>query len=175
MSFNQWMVSDQDSVTNSRKTKILYMAISFTVGFITFLVYMFVWYLCTRQRRNSNRVGALQLTDTGGISKAALAALPINVYKHAITSTDTSNNTSLDCAVCLAQVQGGEKVRKLPKCKHLFHVECIDMWLYSHSTCPICRCDVRSDVSTEKKKGETSRVGAVPAPIPVMVAALPPV
>lgn len=41
------------------------------------------------------------------------------------------------CSVCLGRVQPGEKVRRLPLCKHLYHVECIDMWLASHTT---CRC-----------------------------------
>lgn len=27
----------------------------------------------------------------------------------------------------------------LPKCKHGFHVECIDMWFHSNNTCPLCR------------------------------------
>uniref|UniRef100_A0A0E0CIK1 RING-type E3 ubiquitin transferase n=1 Tax=Oryza meridionalis TaxID=40149 RepID=A0A0E0CIK1_9ORYZ len=47
------------------------------------------------------------------------------------------------CAVCLEDVRGGETVRRLPACGHLFHVECIDMWLHSpHLTCPMCRCVV---------------------------------
>lgn len=32
--------------------------------------------------------------------------------------------------------------RKLPKCEHVFHMECIDMWLHSHATCPVCRAAV---------------------------------
>ncbi|RCV21864.1 hypothetical protein SEVIR_4G140800v4 [Setaria viridis] len=46
------------------------------------------------------------------------------------------------CSVCLGTVQAGEMVRRLPLCKHLYHVECIDMWLASHTTCPLCRADV---------------------------------
>jgi len=44
------------------------------------------------------------------------------------------------CSVCLEDVRGGEMVRQLPACMHLFHVGCIDMWLHSHRTCPMCRC-----------------------------------
>jgi hypothetical protein len=44
------------------------------------------------------------------------------------------------CSVCLEDVRGGEMVRQLPACMHLFHMGCIDMWLHSHRTCPMCRC-----------------------------------
>ncbi|CAN6243792.1 unnamed protein product [Urochloa humidicola] len=46
------------------------------------------------------------------------------------------------CSVCLEDVRGGEMVRQVPACRHIFHVECIDMWLRSHRTCPMCRCVV---------------------------------
>ncbi|KAL2327244.1 hypothetical protein Fmac_020671 [Flemingia macrophylla] len=47
-----------------------------------------------------------------------------------------------ECPVCLSVYEEGEEVRKLPQCKHCFHVICIDMWLYSHLDCPICRTPV---------------------------------
>lgn len=45
------------------------------------------------------------------------------------------------CAVCLSEFEEGEDLRTLPECMHSFHAECIDMWLYSHSNCPMCRTD----------------------------------
>ncbi|KAF5959155.1 hypothetical protein HYC85_000364 [Camellia sinensis] len=33
----------------------------------------------------------------------------------------------------------GEELRTLPECMYSGNVPCIDMWLYSHSTCPVCR------------------------------------
>nr|KYP57859.1 RING-H2 finger protein ATL5F [Cajanus cajan] len=47
-----------------------------------------------------------------------------------------------ECPVCLSGFEEGEDVRKLPQCKHSFHAACIDMWLYSHLDCPICRTPV---------------------------------
>nr|GLL27793.1 RING-H2 finger protein ATL52-like [Ipomoea trifida] len=44
-----------------------------------------------------------------------------------------------ECAVCLSAFEDGEEVRRLPKCNHSFHAPCIDMWLYSHMDCPLCR------------------------------------
>ncbi|KAJ1278832.1 hypothetical protein BS78_04G109300 [Paspalum vaginatum] len=51
------------------------------------------------------------------------------------------------CSVCLEDVRGGEMARQVPACRHIFHVGCIDMWLHSHRTCPMCRC-VISPVAT---------------------------
>ncbi|KAJ4825853.1 hypothetical protein Tsubulata_023368 [Turnera subulata] len=62
------------------------------------------------------------------------------------TTTTTNIISSFNdpyCAVCLEEVRDGEKVRKLPKCNHCFHVGCIDAWfLARHSTCPLCRHQV---------------------------------
>ncbi|CAO2038156.1 unnamed protein product [Urochloa humidicola] len=55
---------------------------------------------------------------------------------------DAAAASSVVCSVCLEDVRGGEMVRQVPACRHIFHVECIDMWLQSHRTCPMCRCVV---------------------------------
>ena len=41
------------------------------------------------------------------------------------------------CAVCLEEFRLRENMREL-RCTHRFHRRCIDQWLSSHSTCPLC-------------------------------------
>lgn len=45
-----------------------------------------------------------------------------------------------DCAVCLSGIGGGDEVRRLPNCRHVFHRGCIDRWMgHQQRTCPLCR------------------------------------
>ncbi|GJZ10867.1 RING-H2 finger protein ATL60-like protein [Tanacetum coccineum] len=64
----------------------------------------------------------------------------------------------LECAVCISDVEEGEKTRILPKCKHGFHVECIDMWFQSHSTCPICRNLINDQTEILVEQQESTNV-----------------
>ncbi|TVU08680.1 hypothetical protein EJB05_42091, partial [Eragrostis curvula] len=71
-----------------------------------------------------------------------IAKLPEFAYTESSRRRSGGGGDGAQCSVCLGAVQPGEKVRRLPLCKHLYHVECIDMWLASHTTCPLCRADV---------------------------------
>lgn len=57
------------------------------------------------------------------------------------------NSTNESCSICLEQYQSGDSLRILP-CKHQFHVDCVDRWLYSSidysrpSACPVCNAVV---------------------------------
>ncbi|KAH7292648.1 hypothetical protein KP509_29G079100 [Ceratopteris richardii] len=53
-----------------------------------------------------------------------------------------------ECAICLTEFQEAEFIRMLPKCEHCFHQQCIEMWLLSHSTCPLCRSALISPTTT---------------------------
>ncbi|KAJ4748900.1 RING-H2 finger protein ATL32 [Rhynchospora pubera] len=80
-----------------------------------------------------------------GLDSSAIAALPSFQYQrycHCAVHDGSDSNGWLQCAICIGMLQIGEMVRSIPACKHLFHVECIDMWLKSHSTCPLCRATV---------------------------------
>ncbi|KAL0035152.1 hypothetical protein WJX79_003689 [Trebouxia sp. C0005] len=61
------------------------------------------------------------------ILAAATAEDPIKVYE------------GPSCAVCLGDYEIGEMIRQLPDCHHHFHLDCIDQWLATHTTCPMCR------------------------------------
>ncbi|KAK1387546.1 RING-H2 finger protein ATL2 [Heracleum sosnowskyi] len=74
-------------------------------------------------------------TANRGLEVSVLNSLPLFVYSEL-------THKELDCAVCLSEFEEGETGRVLPKCHHSFHIECIDMWFHSHSTCPICRARV---------------------------------
>ncbi|GAV79472.1 zf-RING_2 domain-containing protein [Cephalotus follicularis] len=44
------------------------------------------------------------------------------------------------CAVCLYEFEGGEEIRWLRNCKHIFHRACLDRWMdHDQTTCPLCR------------------------------------
>ncbi|KAJ4899024.1 RING/U-box superfamily protein [Raphanus sativus] len=47
-----------------------------------------------------------------------------------------------DCSVCLSEFEEEEMLRLLPKCRHAFHLSCIDTWLRSHTNCPLCRAPI---------------------------------
>ncbi|WVZ06189.1 hypothetical protein V8G54_019535, partial [Vigna mungo] len=54
-------------------------------------------------------------------------------------------NGAEECAVCLLEFEDSDTVKMLPLCQHVFHQHCIDQWLPSRLTCPICRQKLISD------------------------------
>ncbi|XP_066318651.1 E3 ubiquitin-protein ligase EL5-like [Miscanthus floridulus] len=76
---------------------------------------------------------------TRGVDPELLRSLPVTVYRAAAPG---SKEDAVECSVCLAELEDGEEARFLPLCGHGFHAECVDMWLASHTTCPLCRLTV---------------------------------
>ncbi|XVF22179.1 hypothetical protein REPUB_Repub12eG0151500 [Reevesia pubescens] len=101
--------------------------------------------------RNRRRVQQLLSIPTAGtapntISPKGLDPSVIKTIPTVIYSTKAANHfPPLECSVCLSEFENDEKARVLPECNHTFHVDCIDMWFYSHSNCPLCRAPVQAD------------------------------
>ncbi|KAH7288382.1 hypothetical protein KP509_31G024600 [Ceratopteris richardii] len=68
---------------------------------------------------------------------------------------ETSVRSLPECAICLSNFQGNERGRLLPSCGHVFHTKCIDVWLFSQSTCPLCRTAVRTLSSNGERQQAT--------------------
>ncbi|KAF8688763.1 hypothetical protein HU200_042242 [Digitaria exilis] len=79
----------------------------------------------------------------GGLSQAAMDALPEFAYGElsgAVTGKGKEKAPRpFDCAVCLCEFADHDRLRLLPTCGHAFHLACIDVWLRSSATCPLCR------------------------------------
>ena len=68
-----------------------------------------------------------------GMSASQLALLGECVWQQSLL-----DDAADVCAVCLCELSEGERVRRLPKCSHVFHVVCIDSWLERRAKCPLC-------------------------------------
>ncbi|KAG5616272.1 hypothetical protein H5410_016096 [Solanum commersonii] len=66
------------------------------------------------------------------------------ISKLPITLSET-NIGEAECCICLGVFQNGDKLKLLPVCHHCFHSECVDKWLTTRSTCPLCRAQLRFD------------------------------
>ncbi|KAL8063332.1 hypothetical protein ABFX02_01G021200 [Erythranthe guttata] len=69
-----------------------------------------------------------------GLDRTLIETLPFFRFSSLKGSKD-----GLECSVCLSRFDESEILRLLPKCRHAFHMSCIDKWLESHSSCPLCR------------------------------------
>ncbi|KAM0841766.1 hypothetical protein ACQ4PT_058809 [Festuca glaucescens] len=168
-----WLFADNSRY--STRLRLLFIGLSFAIGLATFLLYLAVWYACRSRSRSRSQsaedpeAGAASPRSERGMSDAAIAALPMFKYEiPTIVPGGDDTQAAADCAVCLGQVEGGESVRRLPKCAHLFHAECVDDWLRAHTTCPMCRAAVGPTAAAASKKG------AIPADAASTVEALPP-
>ncbi|XP_074580902.1 RING-H2 finger protein ATL80-like [Curcuma longa] len=147
----------------------LRLAIGAVVLILLFVIVGFLQF-CRRARDDHEATAATADAAAGGVDEATLTSCPKVAYSEAAgLETET-------CAICLAEYEVADVLRRLPACGHVFHVECVDRWLRSHGSCPFCRallvgseCRNADGTNAGRRRGNWAYVntGAV-APLPVV-------
>ncbi|CAK9177759.1 unnamed protein product [Ilex paraguariensis] len=68
-------------------------------------------------------------------SNSTVALMAMCIYRQLECKEET-------CAVCLSEFNEGDEIGILPKCAHIFHVQCINKWLCSNPNCPLRRAGI---------------------------------
>lgn len=101
--------------------------------------------VCSWQQRNnvvannnSPPIGATPPPPTNpGLDQKIIQSFP--TFHYSSVKDYRKEKYGLECAICLIEFENDDVLRFLTLCCHVFHQGCIDLWLESHNTCPVCR------------------------------------
>uniref|UniRef100_J3MBM0 RING-type domain-containing protein n=1 Tax=Oryza brachyantha TaxID=4533 RepID=J3MBM0_ORYBR len=113
------------------------------VLFVSGLLHLLVRFLLRRGRARALRGGGDAEAADGGGGGGEGSAL----QRQLAAARGGARISVSECAVCLSEFVERERVRLLPNCSHAFHIDCIDTWLLSNSTCPLCRAALGADAA----------------------------
>ncbi|KAL3528535.1 hypothetical protein ACH5RR_007857 [Cinchona calisaya] len=137
-------LDDSGVIELTGKIMVVVVLLLFLVMVFLFFLHLHSKWFCHRRQEqesttNTRRRHRLHFApghqELNVLDPSVLKTIPVVAF----FSVKNDFKDGLECAVCLCEVSEAEKIRLLPKCNHGFHVECIDMWFASHSTCPLCR------------------------------------
>ncbi|KAG5604426.1 hypothetical protein H5410_025918 [Solanum commersonii] len=142
--------SSSSSSGNKISPAVLFIIVILAIiFFISGVLHLLVRYLMKHRWSSSSSNRDPEMSDSGtyqrqlqqlfhlhdsGLDQAFIDALPVFLYKEIVGLKEP-----FDCAVCLCEFSEQDELRLLPLCSHAFHISCIDTWLLSNSTCPLCR------------------------------------
>ncbi|XP_063432867.1 uncharacterized protein LOC134714992 isoform X1 [Mytilus trossulus] len=80
-----------------------------------------------------------------GLTKPEIEQLPAYRFNKENHNSDMDQT---NCVVCMCDFENRQLLRVLP-CSHEFHAKCVDKWLKTNRTCPICRADATEIVQSD--------------------------
>ncbi|CAL5392404.1 unnamed protein product [Camellia sinensis] len=117
------------------------------------------------RNRRSDPIGLYSPTvQRRGLEESVIQAIPILQFKKGDQENGLREKSFSECSVCLNDFQEEEKVRAIPNCGHVFHVDCIDVWLQSNVNCPLCRTSISTSTTLDNQIVAPSSSPQIPDP-----------
>ncbi|KAM7256115.1 hypothetical protein ACFE04_011856 [Oxalis oulophora] len=140
--FFQWQFNvveiDTHAFFNARALFFLLLCLCMLLLIVMFFLYAH-WVSKYRHISPTTSISIVGSSSTSslGLDRDGINSLPIILFQR--NPDHLVNVEEIECCICLAPFEVGDKLKVLPKCKHSFHSDCVDMWLTTHSSCPLCR------------------------------------
>ena len=132
-------ISNNSSTSSPRYTSAVYVALSDRRRKVTE-----VWLDCSEL----GNVETVTEEDLGGVLARALDETNLLDFHPvpeatiaALPKVRIDKSTVGDCSICCDGMKLRERVTRL-RCSHLYHTECIEVWLSRSARCPLCRASV---------------------------------
>ncbi|XP_010421833.1 PREDICTED: putative RING-H2 finger protein ATL37 [Camelina sativa] len=138
---------DWESTYGNKKNNISTLAtvgIIFLGMFVSILIFccsffgLFAYYYHRLIAEEGHEV--LHNGTTTGVEKEIIESFPSFLYSE--VKRLKLGKGGVECAICLKEFEDEETLRWMPPCSHTFHSNCIDVWLSSQTTCPVCRANL---------------------------------
>ncbi|XP_031473435.1 E3 ubiquitin-protein ligase ATL42-like [Nymphaea colorata] len=177
-SFVAFSLASEPSQETERGSKLTTFFLLFFLVLIALILVLFLR-LCRSTaimavRSSTARAGRVQVVRSetlqpppAGIRKEVINSLPVFQF----ASFPAGSSAGAECAVCLAGFEDADLLRVLPKCRHAFHMGCVDKWLEGHESCPVCRQSVEAqdilslDISPRDSNTKQDDSGHAPAAV----------
>ncbi|XP_022769575.1 putative RING-H2 finger protein ATL19 [Durio zibethinus] len=130
----------------------------------SFLIAIIIVYIISACYEKAKRLLPPQDIETGGFlpqamqgqgqprrqqaSKPIILAGAVVIYRNIEEEPEEAKYCSNECAICLEEFKERDRCRILSKCKHIYHICCIDRWLLKELHCPLCRGSIHATLPT---------------------------
>ncbi|KAK2988786.1 hypothetical protein RJ640_025945 [Escallonia rubra] len=132
---------------------VFFFTIILLVTFLIFHLFSSYEFFSPAQRNGRPPLGLIRPVAIAsvslGLDAATIDSLPIFMHKSLAADLDKDDDSTvvtveIECSICLGLFEEDEVIKVLPECLHAYHSECVDKWLRTRSSCPLCRTSLDS-------------------------------